>query len=132
VGGRTTVANSKDVAQAIGATEEERLDIEDALEQRGYIEGGGAFGTVTVTRLTLPIFDCARRTHCRNAALFIACHFVPSRCAARHRPASGGRPSSSSSPDPTTMEYDAWRLSDNARIYIAQLLTPETTMDTLP
>ena len=42
-------AESRAVARAIGATEEERMDIEDALTQRGYIKVGDRPGTVALT-----------------------------------------------------------------------------------
>lgn len=42
-------ADSRAVATAIGATEDERMDIEDALAQAGYIEVGPAPGTVGIT-----------------------------------------------------------------------------------
>jgi hypothetical protein len=42
-------ANSRAVASAIGATEDERMDIEDALAAAGYIELGTHPGTVGIT-----------------------------------------------------------------------------------
>ena len=42
-------ADSRAVARAIGATEDERMDIEDALAQAGYIEICSAPGTVGIT-----------------------------------------------------------------------------------
>ncbi len=42
-------ADSRAVATAIGATEGERMDIEDALSGAGYIEIGSAPGTVGIT-----------------------------------------------------------------------------------
>ena len=44
-------ADSRAVATAIGATEDERMDIEDALAQAGYIVVGSAPGTVGITEL---------------------------------------------------------------------------------
>jgi len=44
-------ADSRRVSQAIGATEDERMDIEDALAREGYIELGSAPGTVGLTDL---------------------------------------------------------------------------------
>jgi hypothetical protein len=38
------------VATAIGATEDERMDLEDALAQGGYIVVGGSPGTVGLTQ----------------------------------------------------------------------------------
>jgi hypothetical protein len=42
-------AESRAVARAIGATEDERMDIEDALAQSGYITVGATPGTVGLT-----------------------------------------------------------------------------------
>jgi hypothetical protein len=42
-------ADSRAVATAIGATEDERMDIENALAEAGYIEVGPAPGTVGIT-----------------------------------------------------------------------------------
>jgi hypothetical protein len=42
-------ADSRAVATAIGATEDERMDLEDALAQGGYIVVGSAPGTVGLT-----------------------------------------------------------------------------------
>lgn len=42
-------AASRKVATAIGATENERMDIEDALARAGYITIGNAPGTVRIT-----------------------------------------------------------------------------------
>ena len=42
-------ANSRAVATAIGATEDERMDIEDALVAAGCIKVGSAPGTVGIT-----------------------------------------------------------------------------------
>jgi hypothetical protein len=42
-------ADSRAAATRIGATEDERMDLEDALAQAGYIEVGPAPGTVTIT-----------------------------------------------------------------------------------
>jgi hypothetical protein len=42
-------AESRAVARAIGATEDERMDIEDALAQSGYITIGARAGTVGLT-----------------------------------------------------------------------------------
>lgn len=42
-------AESRVIARAVGATEDERMDLEDALAQRGYIEVGGRPGTVALT-----------------------------------------------------------------------------------
>ena len=42
-------ADSRAVATAIGATEDERMDIEDALSGAGHIEIGSAPGTVGIT-----------------------------------------------------------------------------------
>jgi hypothetical protein len=44
-----TCAVSRKVAIAIGATENERMDIEDALAHAGYITVGNAPGTVRIT-----------------------------------------------------------------------------------
>ena len=46
---RGACANSRAVATAIGATEDERMDIEDSLARAGYIEVGSAPGTVGLT-----------------------------------------------------------------------------------
>ena len=46
---RGACANSRAVATAIGATEDERMDIEDALAAGGYIEVGTDPGTVGIT-----------------------------------------------------------------------------------
>jgi hypothetical protein len=46
---RGACANSRAVATAIGATEDERMDIEDALVAAGCIEVGPAPGTVGIT-----------------------------------------------------------------------------------
>ena len=42
-------ANSRAIAIAIGATEDQRMDIEDALAQAGYITVGDRPGTVRIT-----------------------------------------------------------------------------------
>jgi hypothetical protein len=42
-------ADSRAVATTIGATEDERMDLEDALAQAGYIQAGPAPGTVVIT-----------------------------------------------------------------------------------
>ena len=42
-------ADSRAVATAIGATEDERMDLEDALAQGGYIVVGNSPGTVGLT-----------------------------------------------------------------------------------
>jgi hypothetical protein len=46
---RGACANSRAVATAIGATEDERMDIEDALVAAGCIKVGSAPGTVGIT-----------------------------------------------------------------------------------
>jgi len=48
---RSQCADSRRVSQAIGATEDERMDIEDALARAGYIEIGSMPGTVGITEL---------------------------------------------------------------------------------
>jgi hypothetical protein len=48
---RGACADSRAVATAIGATEDERMDIEDALAEAGYIRVGSAPGTVGITAL---------------------------------------------------------------------------------
>ena len=48
---RGQCADSRKVSQAIGATEDERMDIEDALARVGYIEIGTMPGTVGITAL---------------------------------------------------------------------------------
>ena len=42
-------ADSRAAATTIGATEDERMDLEDSLAQAGYIEEGPAPGTVNIT-----------------------------------------------------------------------------------
>jgi len=46
---RGQCAESRAVARAIGASEDERMDIEDALARAGYIEVGSGPGTVALT-----------------------------------------------------------------------------------
>jgi len=46
---RGQCADSRPVAGAIGASEDERMDIEDALARAGYIEVGSGPGTVALT-----------------------------------------------------------------------------------
>jgi hypothetical protein len=48
---RGQCADSRRVSHAIGATEDERMDIEDALARAGYIEIGSMPGTVGITEL---------------------------------------------------------------------------------
>ena len=42
-------ADSRAVATTIGATEDQRMDLEDALAQAGFIQEGPAPGTVAIT-----------------------------------------------------------------------------------
>jgi Mn-dependent DtxR family transcriptional regulator len=46
---RDRCADSREVARSIGATEDERMDLENALAQAGYIEVGSAPGMVGLT-----------------------------------------------------------------------------------